>query len=297
VKVVPEDILVEIHSGHICFADVSGVRIAFEDAGQGGAVLFLHGGLLDRRMWEGQFAHFASSYRVIRYDMRCAGQSLTTPTAEPFSHHEDLLHLLEALKIERASLVGLSNYAVALDFTIAYPHVVDKLALVSPGLRGYEFRDPWVDTRFDAMIGALGQQKLTEAVEIFLTMWVDGPQRRPEEVDTRVRERVREMVTCAFPLTRLAPNCKGLEPPAVGRLAEVRAPTLVVMGDKDAPDILAIGRLIHEGIVGSQLITIGGVGHTLVMEKPAEFNRVLDNFLRLQPPTQNGPLFARDHRA
>ena len=59
----------ESPSGHICFADVSGVRIAFGDAGQGGAVLLLHGGLLDRRMWEGQFAHFASSYRVIRYDI------------------------------------------------------------------------------------------------------------------------------------------------------------------------------------------------------------------------------------
>jgi pimeloyl-ACP methyl ester carboxylesterase len=175
--------------------------------------------------------------------------------------------------------------------------VVDKLALVSPGLRGYEFRDPWVGARFAAMIGALGQQKLAEAVEIFLTMWVDGPYRSPEEVDTRVRERVREMVTVAFPLTRLAPNCKGLEPPAVGRLAEVRVPTLVVMGDKDAPDILAIGRLIHEGIVGSRLITIGGVGHTVVMEKPAEFNRILEDFLRLQPPTSNGPFFARDHRA
>jgi len=113
-------------------------------------------------------------------------------------------------------LVVLSNYAVALDLTIAYPGLLEKLVLVAPGLQGYDFRDPWVGTNFAAMIGALGKQNLNGAVEVFLHMWVDGPYRKPQEVDFGVRERVREMVTRAFPLSRLAPNCKGLEPPAIG---------------------------------------------------------------------------------
>ena len=81
-------------------------------------------------------------------------------------------------------------------------------------------------------------------------MWVDGPYRKPEEVNPLLRERVREMVTRAFPLSRLAPNCKGLEPPAASRLREVHVPTLVVLGKQDAPDIHAIGRLICEGVAG-----------------------------------------------
>ena len=89
------------------------------------------------------------------------------------------------------------------------------------------------------------------------------------------RARVREMVTHALRLSRLASNCKGLEPPAAGRLAEVHAPTLVVLGDKDTPDIHAIGRLIHEGVAGSRLAWIRDAGHTLVMEKSDEFNRVV----------------------
>src|SRR6516162_11132832 len=166
----------------VSFVDIPGVRIAYECAGQGSSLAFLHGGLLDRRMWDGQFAFFAGTHRAIRYDMRGAGQSETTPTAEPFTHHEDLRELLKALNIDHVSLIGLSNYAIALDFTIAYPELVEKLVLVSPGLRGYDFRDPWVGTRFAAMMQSLSKREVDEAVEVFLTMWVDGPYRKPEEV-------------------------------------------------------------------------------------------------------------------
>ena len=261
------------------FIDIPGVRIAYETAGQGSPLILLHGGLLDKSMWDGQFAFFARTHCVVRYDMRSSGQSETTPTTEPFTHHEDLRQFLKALQIDRASLVGLSNYAVALDFAIAYPKFVEKLVLISPGMRGYDFRDPWVGTKFAAMMQALSQRDLGGAVEVFLTMWVDGPYRKPAEVNPLVRERVREMVTRSFGLSRLAPNCQGLEPPAAGRLSEVSVPTLVVLGEKDAPDILAIGKLIHEGVMRSQAVTISDVGHTLAMEKPNGFNHTVEHFL------------------
>lgn len=83
--------------------------------------------------------------------------------------------------IQHFSLVGLSDYAVALDFTIAYPKLVEKLVLVSPGLRGFEFHDPWVATKFAAMMQSLAYQDLSGAVEVFLTMWVGGPHRTPSK--------------------------------------------------------------------------------------------------------------------
>jgi pimeloyl-ACP methyl ester carboxylesterase len=249
-------------------------------AGQGAPVVFLHGGLMDQRQWDGQFDFFARSHCVIRYDMRSSGQSDTLPTTEPFTHHEDLFRLLQVLNIERVSLVGLSNFAVALDFAIAYPGMVEKLILVSPGLRGYEYRDPWVGSRFTAMMQALGNRDLAGAVEVFLTMWVDGPHRIPREVDSNVRERVGQMVARAFSLSRLAPNCVGLEPNAAGRLAEVSVPTLVILGDRDAPDIQAIGQLIHDGVAGARLVRIPDVGHVLPMENPGEFNSVVREFLQ-----------------
>jgi pimeloyl-ACP methyl ester carboxylesterase len=262
------------------FVAIPGVRLAYDSAGQGAALVFLNGGLLDRRQWDGQLTFFSRNYRTIRYDLRSSGDSETTPSSDPFTHHEDLLRLLQALKIGRASLVGLSNYAIALDFAIAYPSMVEKLVLVSPGLRGYEYRDPWVGARFGAMTAALGQQDLGGAVEIFLTMWVDGPHRKPGDINAQVREQVRQIVTRALRLSRLAPNCKGLDPPAIGRLSELRAPALIVLGDKDAPDIHAIGGLIHKGVLGSRLEWIRDAGHTLVMEKPEEFDRIVEDFLR-----------------
>lgn len=119
--------------------EIPGVRIAYETAGRGPALMFLHGGLLDRHMWDDQFAFFARRYRVIRYDMRSSGDSETVPTTDPFTHHEDLRRFLKALHIDRLSLVGLSHYSIALDFTIAYPELVEKLVLVSPGNAGVRF--------------------------------------------------------------------------------------------------------------------------------------------------------------
>ena len=175
--------------------------------------------------------------------------------------------MLHALNIQRASLVGLSGGArAAIDFAIAYPQQVQKLVLVSPGMSGYTFLDEWTHQRGQALIEALSQQDLASAVEVFLTMWTDGPYRIPEQVDTVVREHIREMVTHTLPLSSLAPNFKELEPPAVGRLSEIHAPTLVILGEKDTSDIHAIGNLLHEQVAGSELVMIPDVGHTLVME-------------------------------
>ena len=263
------------------FVDLPGVRLAYDIAGRGAPVVFLHGGLLDRSMWDDQFSFFAQRYQAIRYDMRSSGQSETTPSTETYTHHGDLYAFLQALEVPQVSLVGLSNYAIALEFAIAYPELVQKLVLVSPGLRGYEYRDPWIGMQFTGLLRALEQKDLAGAAEAFLTMWVDGPCRTPEQVDSDFRERVRKMVAHAFPMSRYAPNSKGLEPPAADRLSEVQAPTLVVLGDKDAPDIQAIGRLIHNGVAGSQLVTLRDVAHMLVMEQPKEFNRVRERFLQL----------------
>ncbi len=262
------------------FVELPGARLYYEISGEGEPVIFLHGGLLDGRMWGHQFSFFVQHYQAIRYDMRGAGKSETVPSTEAYIPYQDLYHFLHALNIQRASLVGLSGGArAAIDFAIAYPQQVQKLVLVSPGMSGYAFLDEWTHQRGKALVEALSQQNLADAVEIFLIMWTDGPYRTPEQVDLTVREHIREMVTHALPLSRLAPNFKELEPPAVGRLSEIHAPTLVILGEKDTSDIHAIGKLLHEQVVVSELVLIPDVGHALVMEKPSEFNTLVDHFL------------------
>jgi pimeloyl-ACP methyl ester carboxylesterase len=263
------------------FVDVPGARLYYEMAGEGDPVLLLHGGLLDRRMWDGQFPFFAQHYQTIRYDMRCSGESQSLPPAERYVPYQDAYHLLQELSIQKATLIGLSGGArFAIDLAIAYPDVVRKLVLVSPGISGYVFVDESTELRADELKLALMQGDMVRAVEVFLIMWTDGPSRSAEQVDHVVRVRIREMVAHCMELGAHTLPFRELEPPAFSRLAEIHAHTLIVLGDNDTSDIKAIGKLLHEQVAGSELVLIPRVGHTLVMEKPAAFNELAAQFMR-----------------
>lgn len=269
------------------FAEIPGVRIYYEMAGEGEPLIMLHGGFLDRRMWEGQFQFFAQRYRVMRYDMRCAGKSEPFPTTEPYMHYQDLYHLLQVLQLQNVTLMGLSNGArVAVDFALAYPALVKRLVPVSPGMSGYENWDGWVREGGAQIMRALANKDVEGAIEAWSKLWVDGPYRTPEQVDAGVRARCKEMVAQFLPQSRLAPNVKDPELPAARRLSELHVPLLVILGEKDAPDIFSISRLIQEQVEDTLVETIAGVGHTLVMEKPSEFNELVARMLHVSDDIQ-----------
>ena len=115
--------------------NVPGGSLFFEAAGAGSPVILLHGGNLDRRMWDAEFAGLQSRHRVIRYDARGYGRSGPADTA--FRAHDDLLALMDALGLSRATLVGLSlGGRIAIDFALAHPERVDRLVLAAPGISG-----------------------------------------------------------------------------------------------------------------------------------------------------------------
>ena len=94
----------EVRSG---FVDVDGGRLFYEAAGSGPAVVLVHGGMWDRRMWDDQFLAFAERHLVVRYDVRGFGRS--DPPTAPYRNHEDLHALVRALGIERFVPAGLSS--------------------------------------------------------------------------------------------------------------------------------------------------------------------------------------------
>ena len=108
-------------------AEVNGTQIYYEIRGKGHPLVLVHGGLMDRRMWDDQFEFFARDYKVIRYDVRGHGRSAVP--SEPFSHTHDLYGLLNYLNIESTYLIGLSmGGAIAIDFVLEHP---DRLKLSS----------------------------------------------------------------------------------------------------------------------------------------------------------------------
>ena len=265
--------LSQIQSG---IAEVDGARLSYEVAGAGPAVVLLHAGIADSRMWDPQFHTFAQHHRVIRYDARGYGRSEMPPG--PFARHEDLYALLRYLGIERAALVGLSmGGATAIDFTLTHPAMVTALVPVASGLGGYQWSE--AIQRYNAEEEAAIERGDMDAVyEVNLRMWVDGPTRTPAQVDPEVRGTVRQMLADASTSTEGRPQ--RLDPPAIARLGEIRAPTLVIAGDADVPDILTIADLLVGAIPGARKVAVPGVAHMVNMERPGEFNRLVLDFLR-----------------
>src|SRR5260370_9368489 len=106
----------------------------YEVAGRGQPFVLVHGHLMDRRSWDDQFTVFAQRYRVIRYDQRGFGDSGLITKGESYSDRQDLYALMKFLGIKSASMMGVSGGgALAIDFTLEHPEMVDALIPVTPG--------------------------------------------------------------------------------------------------------------------------------------------------------------------
>ncbi len=263
-----------------------GVSLAYDVAGKGRTVVLIHGGLLDRTMWDREFVALSRRFRVVRYDVRGNGDS-GTPKG-PWADHEDLARLLDHLGCKRAALVGLSlGGRIAIDFALAHPERTSGVAAVSPGLSGFDFPATSADPHAAALRAAWAKGDVEGAAEAFQSMWTDGPRREPSQVNPKVRSTVREMVRRGLARQMAGggppPQPDELKPPAVGRLREIRTPMLVLVGDLDMADILTIGGRLASEVPGARQVVVAGAAHMVNLEKPAEFERHVEDFLSTLP--------------
>jgi 3-oxoadipate enol-lactonase len=259
------------------YLDVPGARVAYEEQGDGPAVVFSHAALGDRRMWDPQVHPFSERFRVVRYDARGFGQ--TTSEGSPFTRHEDLLRLLDEIGIERPHLVGGSlGGRVSIDFALAHPDRVASLVLVGSALQGYEFSDPRVLASWDEEDAASEAGDLERLVDNEMRTWLAGFDRPLDDVDAAVRALVRTMLLDSYRLPPPGDELR-LKPQAIERLGEISVPTLVIVGDRDAPDIQAIADLLAAGIRGARSMVLSGTAHAPNLERPDEFNEIVLDFL------------------
>ncbi len=261
------------------FAEVDGGgRLHFDVAGEGPPLLLLHAGIADLRMWDDVWEPLCARHRVVRYDLRGFGRSSAADV--PYAHHRDAVRLLDALGIERAALLGISfGSGVAIDTALAFPERVAALVLVAGG----PFGSPWpadLAAQAEAADAAFLAGEVDRANELELRMWVDGPRRAPHEVDPEVRERMRVMNREVW-LRAAEPwrEPEQLEPPALGRLAEIGVPALAIVGDHDVDHARAGTERLAREIPGARLAVIDGPAHMVPMESPAEFARLVLDFL------------------
>ena len=252
----------------------------YEVKGSGPPVLLLHHGIADGRVWKPQWESFAERYRLLRCDLAGFGRS---PIATvPVLHATDVSTLLDDLGISSAGVVGCSlSGRIALELAVGRPELVGALVLVAAGLPDVNWSQAVLEYGA-AEDEAVARGDLDAATELNLRMWVDGPRRSPADVDPEVRAVVGEMQRHA--LERQAPVWATLDeellvPDVAARLGEIRAPTLVLVGEEDIDDMQTLaGRLAAE-IPGARHATIAGAAHVPNLEQPAAFDALVLDFL------------------
>jgi pimeloyl-ACP methyl ester carboxylesterase len=264
------------------FLEGEGARLYYEVAGSGPALVLIHAGIADSRMWDVQFAEFARHCRVVRYDTRGYGQSDTEPVE--FSNRQDLARLLDHLGIERATLVGVSRGGqIAGDFTLEFPERVSGLVTVCAGMSGindYLVDDAAARQLEEQVEAAWGAKHWDRVADLQVRLWGDGPGQPIGRAPKAVRELMREMVYNNCTRHPGHEQAQVLDPPAAGRLGEIQAPTLVMIGDLDTGDTVAIADLLAQGIPGAEKVVFAGAAHVPNLEQPERFNQVLLDFLQ-----------------
>jgi 3-oxoadipate enol-lactonase len=257
-------------------ADVNGTRLAYEVAGEGPAVVLLHGLTLDLRMWDDQFASLAAHHCVVRYDLRGFGRSDPPHGGEPYSHADDLRALLDVLGIERAAVVGLSlGGMLAVEFALTYPGAIRALVLADAAVSGFTFGPPMSD-----VLGELYRAARAESGAVAREGWLGSALFGYSQTLPDVAARLRTMVA-EYSLWHMLHRDPRLpfEPPAIDRLAEISAPTLVIVGEHDLPDFHSIAGILSSNIPGARLAVLPNAGHMSNMDNPSAFNDLTQAFL------------------
>lgn len=260
---------------------LDGVDIYYESHGSGLPLVLTYclGG--NSSMWSGQIDAFAEHHRLIVWDPRGHGQS-ESPT-EPSQYGvqrsaEDLRGLLDHLGIDRAHVGGLSmGGGIAARFAVTYPErVMSLMILDSTTASGVPTSSTMREVR-ETTINLCKTRDMAAVAAYFLEA---NPNYKLYAGDSPVaRERLRQMILALTP-HGFANTIQALLDAdfPTQRLAQVRAPTLVLAGEHD-PALDAV-RLTHRTIPGASFVILPGAGHLSNLDQPDQFQHHILEFLQ-----------------
>jgi 3-oxoadipate enol-lactonase len=255
------------------YLELNGAKLHYEECGTGpDALVLIHDGIVHSAVWDDVWGPFCNEFHTIRYDR--PGYGLSAPATRWHTETDDLFALLRRLKIRRAVLVGSSHGgAIAINFTLEHPAMVEELVLVGAVVDGYGFSDHFLDRTVE-------NQRPMEKNDVtgLIKNWAnDKYVLAPDH--PAARKKLQDLLT-ASPQDLTHQNLARDMPSALPRLREIRAPTLILVGDADIPDVHAHAGVIETGVPNSRRVVIHDAGHLLYLELPEEFSRVVIRFLR-----------------
>ena len=261
-----------------------GVKLYYEETGSGAPVVFVHEFAGDYRSWEPQMRYFARRYRCIAFNARGWPPSEVPQDAARYSQAracDDIRCVLDGLKIDKAHIVGLSMGGLAtLHFGLTYPKRARSLLVAGAGY-GSE-RSEREKFRNEATLIAGKLEK--EGMAAFAAAYAYGPTRvQFENKDPRgfaqFKKELGEHSALGSANTQV--GVQGQRPSLYDLLDKMRAmtaPTLVLTGDEDWP-CLAPSVLMKREIPSAALAVMPNCGHTINLEDPDLFNRIVGDFI------------------
>jgi 3-oxoadipate enol-lactonase len=254
---------------------VGDVEIAYDDLGTGLPVVFLHGFPLNRTMWDPQVGALVAECRCIPIDFRGMGDSTVSGPYSMDRYADDVIGVLDTLRIERAVFVGLSMGGYVA-FAIWRRHAHRVRALVLADTRAVADTVETIERR-RAMIEAAEEQGSSAVANMQIAGLVGKTTRdkRPDIYDAMHR-----MMAQAAPEGIIGALEAMIErPDSTATLATINVPTMIVTGEEDVITPPRDARIMQASIPGSRLEILQLAGHLSNVERPAAFTTVVSEFL------------------
>lgn len=261
-----------------------GVKLYYEETGEGTPILFVHEFAGDHRSWEPQVRHFSHNYRCIVFNARGFPPSDVPSNPDMYTQdlaREDIKAVLDSLDIDAAHVIGLSMGGFsALHFGINYPDRVLSQVIGGCGYgAGEDSREQFVR---ETTIAA--DRMENETMAAFGASYALGPTRVQfqnkdprgwKEFETQLRDHsTLGSANTMRGVQRQRPSLYDLKE----QLAEMTVPTLIINGDEDDP-CLDVSLFLKRTITSSALTLMPRTGHTCNIEEPALFNQMCETFI------------------
>ncbi len=262
---------------------MNGVHLHMEVGGQGPPILLLHGFTGSTRTWNLCIPDLRTRHTTVAVDLLGHGLSDAPEESSRYLMDrtvEDLVSLLSALDMPRAAVLGYSmGGRIALALAAEHPEKVSVLMLegASPGLEDADARRQRM--REDALLAATIER---EGVAAFVDRWENHPlfaSQRSLPAERRLALHNQRLQNSARGLaSSLRGIGTGVQEPLWGRLADVRVPALLIVGETDSK-YKAIATRMAEAMSRATLAVVAGAGHAVHLEQPEEFGRLIVEFL------------------
>ncbi len=264
------------------FAENQGARIYWDEQEHGEPVLLIMGLGWSSALWHRSRPILSTRYRTIALDNRGVGRSSVPPG--PYSIRlmaQDAAAVLDAAGVQSAHVFGVSmGGMIAQEFALEYPNRVRSLILGCTAAGGPKAVRASPEVLDILMREGMSPNEFVAAINPFIYD-LTTPQKRIEE-DTALR-------------LKWWPNPAGYKAQLQGilawqaydRLAEIKAPTLVIHGETDRLVPPANGTLIAGRIGGAKLVMIPHASHVLATDQPEAVNHAVLDFLATQHSEQS----------